>query len=161
MTASPAVRPVTAADVDAMTRNIVAGFETYRAFAPRAWEAPPAADHRDRIVLRMRIDGFFGWITEDSRSHVAGYPLPEEPGLAHLFHLFVHETAWGTGLAAELLALAVAGARDRGAEAMRLFTPAGQARARAFYGREGWSLHAGPYFEPHLGMDMVELRRAV
>ncbi|UTI62881.1 GNAT family N-acetyltransferase [Paraconexibacter antarcticus] len=153
------LRPVTAGDVDAMTANIVRGFETYRAFAPRAWEPPSAEDHRDRIVLRMRIDGFAGWIAPTGRSHVAGYPLEEEPGVWHLFHLFVDEAAWGTGLAAELLARAVGAAAASTADAMRLFTPAGQARARAFDGHEGWHLHVEPYFEPHLGMDMVELRR--
>jgi GNAT superfamily N-acetyltransferase len=41
-------------------------------------------------------------------------------------------------VAAELLAAAVAEARQRGFQRMRLLTPRDHARARRFYEREGW-----------------------
>jgi GNAT superfamily N-acetyltransferase len=75
--------------------------------------------------------------------------------------LFIRELWWGSGLAPHLLALAVEEAAARGYEAMRLYTPAGQARARAFYAREGWTLAGEPVYEPMLGLDLVEFRRAL
>jgi GNAT superfamily N-acetyltransferase len=81
------------------------------------------------------------------------------PGLAHLWMLFIREPWWGTGLASRLLALAVEEAGARGYDAMRLYTPAGQARARAFYEREGWAIAGEAMFEPMLGLELVEYRR--
>lgn len=151
----------TLADLDAMLANVVAGFEGYRAFAPSGWEPPAAAEHRERIRGRVTQPGAFARISADGRAHVATFPLPDEPGVVHLFHLFVHPDHWGTGLATRLLDLAVADARAQDAHAMRLFTPAAQARARAFYTREGWSLHVDEAFEPALGLPVVQLRRGL
>ena len=83
------------------------------------------------------------------------------PGLAHLWMLFIREPWWGTGLATSLLAMAVEEATARGYEAMRLYTPAGQARARAFYEREGWTTDGEGRFEPMLAFDLVEYRRTL
>ena len=83
------------------------------------------------------------------------------PGLAHLWMLFIREPWWGTGLAPHLLALAVEEAAAGGYDAMRLYTPAGQSRARAFYAREGWTVAAEPKWEPMLGLDLIEYRRAL
>jgi hypothetical protein len=44
---------------------------------------------------------------------------------------------------------------------MRLYTPARHARARAFYAREGWAQEGEPTYEPMLGLELVELRRAL
>jgi len=41
---------------------------------------------------------------------------------------------------------------------MRLFTPAGQRRARRFYEREGWTLVEAPRFEDAFGLDVAEYR---
>jgi len=61
--------------------------------------------------------------------------------------------------AQRLHALALEEAARRRYETIRLYTPHGAARARAFYEREGWEL-AGPAFsEPLLGLDLVEYRR--
>jgi hypothetical protein len=49
--------------------------------------------------------------------------------------------------------------RERGYREARLFTPAGQARARAFYGREGWREVGGPFHAPEFDLDILELRR--
>jgi GNAT superfamily N-acetyltransferase len=81
------------------------------------------------------------------------------PGLAHLWMLFIREPWWGSGLAPHLLGLAVAQAAEQGYAAMRLFTPAGQARARAFYEREGFSTDGVERWEPMLAFDLVEYRR--
>src|SRR3712207_9125840 len=61
------------------------------------------------------------------------------------------QSAWGTGLAAALLAEAVSEAAARGFVAMRLFTPVAHGRARRFYEREGWSVAAEPFAEERFG----------
>ena len=66
---------------------------------------------------------------------------------------------WGSGLATRLNGLAVGEAAGRGFARMRLHTPAGNERARAFYEREGWSTDGVPIAEPLLGIDLVEYRR--
>ena len=68
----------------------------------------------------------------------APHPVPGR-ALAHLRNLFVGREFWGTGLARTLNAAAVEAARERGYTELRLFTPAGQDRARRFYEREGWA----------------------
>ena len=61
------------------------------------------------------------------------------PGRAHLWMLFVRPPWWGSGLAARLHRLALEEAAREGYETIRLYTPHGAARARAFYEREGWA----------------------
>jgi hypothetical protein len=50
-------------------------------------------------------------------------------------------------------------AAHRGFTAMRLFTPAGQARARRFYEREGWKVAGEPFDDSEFGLALVEYRR--
>ena len=152
-------------DVPFLAANVAAGFETYRAFAPEGWVPPnvPVAEQYAR-------EGTWCMVGEE-RGGVIGHVLfgpamssrlddaRPVPGLAHLYHLFVRESFWGTGLAKELLAAAVAEMEAREYTQARLFTPAQQVRARRFYAREGWTLAAEPEHEPFLGLDVVELRR--
>jgi GNAT superfamily N-acetyltransferase len=83
------------------------------------------------------------------------------PGRAHLWMLFVRPPWWGSGLARRLQRLALEEAGRRGYDAIRLYTPSGAARARAFYEREGWLREAGSFEEPLLGLDLVEYRRVL
>jgi GNAT superfamily N-acetyltransferase len=93
---------------------------------------------------------------------VAFSPARDEPGVAHLWMLFLPTRFWGTGLATTLLARAVEEARAAGRyTAMRLHTPAEQARARRFYEREGWVAANPPFYEPMLGLALVTYRRAL
>jgi len=159
---SVSVRPPRAADLEEMAATADEGFRGYHAFAPRSYVPPRPADTRADLAHRLTLPGAFARCARDRRGplgHVVAFPMPGQPGLQHLFHLFLRERAHGTGLAAELLALAVADAEAAGAHTMRLFTPAGQARARRFYAREGFTLAAGPAWEPALGLALVELRR--
>lgn len=156
------VRPPRADDLAALAATADEGFRGYHAFAPASYVPPSPADTRASIADRLTLPGAFARVARDRRGplgHVIAFPMPGVDGLQHLFHLFLRERAHGTGLAAELLALAIADARAAGAHTMRLFTPAGQARARRFYAREGFALHGGPTWEPGLGMPLVELRR--
>jgi GNAT superfamily N-acetyltransferase len=82
-------------------------------------------------------------------------------GRAHLWMLFVRPPWWGTGLARKLHALGLEEAARRGYETIRLYTPEGAARARAFYEREGWAPAGSSFAEPLLGLDLVEYRRGL
>jgi GNAT superfamily N-acetyltransferase len=146
------------------------GFEGYRSFAPPGWEPPDRQEELGRV--RGHLSGPEVWCLlaeEDGRpaGHVAFMPArihpnrSEEAGLAHLWQLFVRPPWWGTGLATALHAEALREARARGFTAMRLFTPAAQARARRFYEREGWTVAVEATDAPDFGMPLVEYRRAI
>jgi putative acetyltransferase len=158
------LRPATADDAPALLGAMLEGFETYRSFAPPGWEPTPVplGAMRERIVssaawmLVAEDDGLAGHVGFLASAE-SGHPDPD-PELAHLWQLFVRRAQWGSGLATDLLARAIDEARARGFARMRLFTPAGQARARRFYEREGWRL-VREFDEPRLGLDMAEYRR--
>jgi hypothetical protein len=67
----------------------------------------------------------------------------------------------GNRPAVRLHGLALEEAARRGYETIRLYTPYGAARARAFYEREGWELASSAFSEPLLGLDLVEYRRGL
>jgi ribosomal protein S18 acetylase RimI-like enzyme len=164
-----AIRPATSADVPVLSETVRQGFEGYRAFLPEGWDPPQEEFERARIDERLALADTWCRIAfagDQSAGHVAFLAAREQtedrpviPGLAHLWMLFVRKPWWGSGLAPHLLELAVAEATDRGYEAIRLFTPAGQARARAFYEREGFASDGLHREEPMLGFDLVEYRR--
>jgi GNAT superfamily N-acetyltransferase len=164
-------RLATAADVPALAETQRQGFAGYVAFAPRGWVPPSPATEtagiRDRLA---QPDAWCVIAHEDGAvaGHVGFLAARERagdraviPGLAHLWALFIREPYWGSGLAGRLHATAVAEAGARGYRAMRLLTPAGQARARAFYEREGWACDGPAWLEPMLGLDIVEYRRSL
>ena len=164
------IRPGTPSDAERVAAVVSAGLATYRGFAPRGWEPPPLEWELDGIGARLGLPETWSRMAETGSepvAHVAFVPARQSrapgarvvDGLAHLWHLFVVPAWWGTGLATRLLAAAVEEAGRRGYGAMRLFTPAEQARARAFYEREGWSTVGEPQFEAGLGLVLVEYRR--
>ena len=155
-------------DAEEVARSAVEGFETYREFAPAGW-TPPSLQSETETV-RARLEDPDTWcLLAESGDGVAGHVgfLPSararrpgtDRGLAHLWQLFVRRPFWGTGLAVRLLHAAVEEAADRGFATMRLFTPAGQARARRFYEREGWTLAQEPFADADFGLPLVEYRR--
>jgi GNAT superfamily N-acetyltransferase len=156
-------------DADEIARTLVLAFESYRAFAPETWEPPLPEDHGVRELLSD--PAVWCQIAEsggEPAGHVAlmpaaihgGWPEPD-PGLAHLWQLFVREAFWGSGVATALHAAVVDEARERGYKRFRLFTPAAQTRARRFYEREAWALAAPPFFDERIGMEIVEYRRPI
>jgi len=165
----PAVRRATLEDVLVLAETVRHGFESYRAWAPPGWDPPLPVLDTIRIREDLARPGTWCAIAEEDgavAAHVAFTPARTRarvrmliPGLAHLWMLFVREPWWGTGLASRLLGMAVDEARARGFAAMRLETPAGQARARAFYEREGWRVAGEPVYAPMLGLEIVEYRR--
>jgi GNAT superfamily N-acetyltransferase len=166
-----AFRAPVAGDVEQMVAVTVAGFDTYRAFAPEGWEPPSTADEIERLEGLLGEDhvwylvaehdgelvGHVGFLAADRLS----FAPVDDPRLAHVRQLFVVPAHWGTGLARRLHAAAIDEARARGFTALRLFTPAGQERARRFYEREGWELTVAPFFDGRIGFDIVEYRHAL
>jgi len=163
------MRPASEADAEAINAVFIAGFESFRTFAPPRWQPPePTIEHTRE---RLRRPGSLG-IVATAGAEVIGVGLHSsgnEPhpdgvgveGLAHVGAVFVAEPWWGRGVATALLAALVANMRAAGYREARLYTPAGQARARAFYAREGWYELAGPSPALGLGLDVVELRRGL
>ncbi|MEA2273052.1 MAG: hypothetical protein QOI98_1760 [Solirubrobacteraceae bacterium] len=86
-------------------------------------------------------------------------PRNEIPGLGHLRHLFVLPDWHGTGLGAFLLDRAVGEARMRGYSRVRLWTPRDNARARAFYEREGWRATGVELVANRFGLPLVQYVR--
>lgn len=158
---TPSVRPATLADAPQLAATVQEGFESYREWAPAGWDPPAAPLQLSGIRDRLPEDGCVCLLAEAGgrhAGHVAYIPAREEAGVAHIWMLFVRRAWWGTGLASDLLARAVAEATDEGYAGMRLHTPAEHARARAFYEREGWSAPDPPFYEPMLGLALITYR---
>jgi GNAT superfamily N-acetyltransferase len=160
-------RRASAQDAEAIAALVQERFEGYRAFAPPGWRPP--LDAGELGPYRERIEQPNAWLLlaeheGELAGHVAFIPATTarqpvaDPELAHLWQLFVRPRFWGSGLAARLLAAAMDEATARGFAEMRLFTPAGQARARRFYEREGWT-PGEPFEDSEFGMALVEYRR--
>ena len=165
-----AFRQASPADAPRIAELVVAGFQTYRAFAPPDW-SPPTVEQEVRAVAAILAEPS-AWcrLAEDERGlaghvgfHAAavGRRPNDEPGLAHFWQLFLRRDQWGGGLAATLHAAALEAAALHGYETIRLVTPAGYGRGRRFYEREGWSLHAQPLDDDAFGIALVEYRRTL
>jgi GNAT superfamily N-acetyltransferase len=168
---SYALRRATAGDVGPMVAIIVEGFETYRAFAPEAWTPPSASDEAERLPALLGEDHVWYAVAEDAGAIVGlvgflaadrlQWSPSDDPALAHFRNLFVAPAHWGTGVATQLHAAAIDEARARGFRSMRLFTPAGQERARRFYEREGWEVTVAAFYDGRIGFEIVEYRYAL
>jgi GNAT superfamily N-acetyltransferase len=164
------LRPATSADVDALARAVVEGVEVYRTFAPPGWRAPSIAHEAETLRTLLGGDDAFCLVAECDGAlagQVTVLPAARAPhplagsALAHLRNLFVERDFWGTGLARTLNAAAVEASRERGYEALRLFTPARQERARRFYEREGWVRRGEAFHDPGPDLELVEYRYAL
>ena len=171
------LRLLTHDDAEAMGESVRDGFESFRAWAPEGWDPPAAVSHPEELHTALARPTTWGLLASEG-GRVAGHaaftqaversfppsldrqgPRTPIPGLAHLWQLFVRRPWWGTGLATELNRRIVAEAAAQGYEAIRLLTPAGSARGRAFYEREGWETDGIQLPEPALGLDLVLYRR--
>ncbi len=146
------LRSAEVADAEALLDTVIDAFEGYRAFAPASWDPPDESAQLQRFREEIaRADCLT--VMAEGAGHVHVVPVAGEP--IRLRHLFLRPPAWGTGLAVALHAEALRFLAGRPA---RLFTPARHARARRFYEREGWTLHAESEDE-HFGMPLAEYRR--
>ena len=163
-----AFRAIAAQDVRPVAAATAAAFERYRSFAPSGWVAPSLDTQAETLMRWLEDPGFWGEVAREygrlvghatfipaARHSFAANP---DPALAHLGHMFVSPDHWGSGLGGALMADAMRAARERGFASMRLFVPDGQARARAFYAREGFSA-AGEPFAFEGGLPVLEYRR--
>ena len=134
-------------DAEAMAETLQIGFDGYREFAPPGWRPPDARSAAEVARVRARLGEPTTWamLAEDGglvAGHAGYVPQPGVPGSAHLWQLFLRPPWWGSGHRhGRCCGEAIAAAAGEGYGRMRLFTPRDQARARAFYEREG--------FEPH------------
>jgi GNAT superfamily N-acetyltransferase len=163
------LRPGEPGDAEGLAANVEEGFAGYARFAPPGWRPP----RQDRAQIRDRLADPSTWcLVAMAGPSIAGHAsfLPAvsaagetvaDPQLAHLWHLFVRPSYQGSGLATLLHQRALAEARERGFRHMRLFTPAGHARARRFYEREGWSATGLTMVGRELGLPIAEYRRPV
>lgn len=158
------VRPARPRDAAAMCETVQLGFDGYREIGGPGWE-PPDVRTPDAVAgvrARLEAPGTWAAVAEDGgrfAGHAGYFPQPAAPGSAHLWQLFVRPPWWGSGLAAELLGRAVRAAAAEGYTRMRLFTPRDQARARAFYEREGFAWTGWEFYEPPLALTLVEYAR--
>jgi GNAT superfamily N-acetyltransferase len=166
------LRAATARDAEQVALVLREGFDSYRSFAPAGWEPPAPPDELEQLRERLADPDVWCLVAEAEDGTPAGHvalmpasahahPPAAEPGLAHLWQLFVRPRWWGSGLAAQLHGAVVGEAAARGYCAMRLFTPAPHPRARRFYEREGWALAREPFEAPEFGMPLAEYRRAI
>jgi GNAT superfamily N-acetyltransferase len=158
------LRAATPEDAEAMAETLQAGFDGYREFAPPGWRPPDTRSAVEVARMRARVGDPSTWtmLAEDG-TLVAGHggylPQPGVPGSAHLWQLFIRPPWWGSGIARALLGEAIAAAAGEGYGRMRLFTPRDQARARAFYEREGFEFTGWEAFEESIGLVLVEYAR--
>jgi GNAT superfamily N-acetyltransferase len=148
------------------------GFESYRLWAPEGWQPPPRTLELRSIRERLKASTTWCAMAVEPSGEQAGHvgithaadrvsPHLRLEGRAHLWMLFVRPAWWGSGLAGRLHRLGLEEAARQGYASIRLYTPSGAARARAFYTREGWAEHGPAFEEPLLGLDLVEYRRAL
>ena len=162
------LRAATVEDAEAIAETVQLGFDSFRAWAGPDFDPPPAVLELQRTregLARPSTWAVLALSDGEPAGHVAltqarerEEPRADIPGLAHLWQLFVRPPWWGSGLATQLNALVVAEAAARGYAAIRLHTPAGHRRARAFYEREGWHTDGVLLPEPLLGIDLVQYR---
>ena len=159
-------------DARALAATTRLGFDSYRVWAPEGWRPPPHALEVGSIRERLRQTTTWCAMAVEADGDQAGHvgithaadrerPHIRLEGRAHLWMLFVRPPWWGTGLAGRLHGLALEEAARRGYATIRLYTPNGAARARAFYEREGWELASRAFAEPLLGLELVEYRRGL
>jgi predicted N-acetyltransferase YhbS len=159
-------------DAPALAETTRLGFDSYREWASQGWEPPPHALEVRAIRERLRQETTWCAMAIEPGGEHAGHvgithaadrarPHVRLPQRAHLWMLFVRPPWWGTGLARRLHQLGLEEAARQGYESIRLYTPYGATRARAFYEREGWELASGAFSEPLLGLDLVEYRRGL
>ena len=157
-------------DAAVMARQVADAFEDYRSWAPIGWRPPDVTGPAGmaRLLERMHHPRSWSLVALEPDGGLAGHILfwpardddgGEIEGVAGIVHVFVDPAWFGHGLAADLLERAVTEMQRQGYRAARLWTPAGQRRARAFYAREGWSPTGREMFDKGLGLALVELGR--
>jgi GNAT superfamily N-acetyltransferase len=160
-------RRAIAADSPALARAVFEALGDYAAFAPPGWTAPSLEEIDEEGFESLANEDVYCVLAE-SKDEVVGQitVLPatqtlhpnDDPALGHIRNFFVTRDFWATGLAGDLHRAALDAARERRFTELRLFVPAGQARARRFYERAGWLPIANQFDDPISGFAMLEYR---
>jgi Acetyltransferase (GNAT) family len=162
------VRPGSRHDLGMMADNLEEGFGTYRSWAAAGWQPPSRVEMLLGMMQRFSKDGSWSVVAFTDEGEAAGHatarPEAGEDGrprqdMARLTHLFVRRPFWGSGAADLLHERIVAGMCERGFLSARLWTPVGQARARAFYERNGWRPTGELDLENDLQLELLEYAR--
>jgi GNAT superfamily N-acetyltransferase len=157
-------------DLGMMADNLEEGFRTYRSWAEAGWKPPSRVEMLLGMMQRFTKDGSFCVVafTDDGEAagHATARPELDEheqprPGMARLTHLFVRRRFWGSGAADLLHEHILAAMSTRGFESACLWTPVGQARARAFYERHGWQPTGALDPDNDLHLELLEYVREV
>jgi GNAT superfamily N-acetyltransferase len=157
-------------DLSLMADHLEEGFTTYRTWAASGWEPPSRVEMLLGMMQRFTKDGSWCVVAFSDEGEAAGHATarPElddhdrpRPGMARLTHLFVRRRFWGSGVADLLHEQILAGMADRGFGSACLWTPVGQARARAFYERHGWQPTGALDPDNDLHLELLEYVRDV
>jgi GNAT superfamily N-acetyltransferase len=162
------VRPGSRHDLGMMADNLEEGFGTYRSWAATGWKPPSRVEMLLGMMQRFTQDGSWCVVAFTAEGEAAGHATarPEvdehdrpRPGLARLTHLFVRRPFWGSGVADVLHEQILTGMSERGFSSACLWTPVGQARARAFYERNGWRATGAVDPDNDLRLELLEYVR--
>jgi GNAT superfamily N-acetyltransferase len=159
------LREPTGADATALGDLLHRCNSTYRSWAPRGWQPPPAASEREGWRRRFAVGGHWArivcdpdgvaiavvaWTDARERDYDGTRPLRT----AHISSLFVDPSFWRRGLATRLLRKAEESMRARGYRYAELWTPE-QADARRFYEACGWHHDGRQRWFPDLALPLV------
>ena len=121
----------------------------YIALIERCWSDYPAcvldvdaeAPELRALAAYYQASGGAIWLTDDGAGMIATRPGgPHDPAAAwEICRVYVHPDRHGTGLGADLLALAERHAIERGASLLFLWTDTRFARAHRFYEKHGYA----------------------
>jgi GNAT superfamily N-acetyltransferase len=157
-------------DLGMMADNLEEGFGTYRSWAHSGWEPPSRVEMLLGMMQRFTKDGSWSLVAFAGDGQAAGHATarPEvdehsapRAGMARLTHLFVRRPFWGSGLADLLHDEILGGMSARSFDSACLWTPVGQARARAFYERHGWRPTGALDPDNDLRLELLEYVRDV
>jgi GNAT superfamily N-acetyltransferase len=155
-------------DLSMMADNLEEGFGTYLSWAESGWQPPRRVEMLLGMMQRFTKDGSFCVVAFTGEGEAAGHATarPEfdehdqlRPGVARLTHLFVRRRFWGSGVADLLHEQILAAMGTRGFRSACLWTPVGQARARAFYERHGWQATGALDPDNDLRLELLEYVR--
>ena len=118
---------------------------------------------RRGIAERMVADPSCAvFVAEDEHGRVVGFasggPSRDPDAGAEIYAIYLRSGAWGSGAGAELLRAAVDALRTAGHRDAILWVLEDNPRARRFYEREGWRPDGARKVEPHLGVEVAEIR---
>ncbi|MEA2156716.1 MAG: hypothetical protein QOE11_2856 [Solirubrobacteraceae bacterium] len=162
------VRAATRHDLGMMADNLEQGFGSYRSWADAGWEPPSRMEMLLGMMQRFSSDGSWAVVAFTAGGEPAGHGVarPEageddvpRTDVSRLTHLFVRRDHWGSGVADLLHEHLLAGMTERGFTSACLWTPTGQARARAFYERHAWRPSGAVDPENDLRLELLEYVR--